>query len=52
MVGLCEYFITARPLVEELFGGRPMSIRMAETYADFVADLLFRGLATPAGRSD
>ena len=51
MVGLCEYFITARPLVEELFGGRPMTLEMAEAYADFVADLLFRGLARPAGRA-
>jgi TetR/AcrR family transcriptional regulator len=51
MVGLCEYFITARPLVEELFGGRPMTLEMAEAYADFVADLLFRGLARPAGQA-
>ena len=48
MVGLCEYFVTARPLVEELFGGRPMSLEMAEAYADFVADLLFHGLSASA----
>jgi AcrR family transcriptional regulator len=50
IVGLCEFFVTARPLVEELFG-RPMTPEMAEAYADFVADLLFRGLARPAGRA-
>ncbi len=44
MMGLCEFFMTARPLVEELFGGRSVSRKMADDYADFVADLLFRGL--------
>ena len=43
MVGLCEYFMTARPLVQELFG-RPMSRQMADDYAQFVAELLFSGL--------
>jgi TetR/AcrR family transcriptional regulator len=47
MVGLCEYFVTAKPLVQELFGGQPMSTAVTEAYADFVADLLFRGLQSP-----
>ncbi len=47
VVGLCEYFVTAKPLVQELFGGRPVSMEMTEAYADFVADLLFRGLRAP-----
>ncbi|OGA00080.1 MAG: hypothetical protein A3H35_11705 [Betaproteobacteria bacterium RIFCSPLOWO2_02_FULL_62_17] len=52
MVGLCEYFVTAKPLVRELFGGQPMSAAMTEAYADFVADLLFRGLQAPERRLD
>jgi len=48
LVGLCEWFVTAKPLVQELFGGRPMSMEMTEAYADFVADLLLRGLQAPA----
>ncbi len=47
VVGLCEYFVTAKPLVQELFSGRPVSMKMTEAYADFVADLLFRGLRAP-----
>ena len=50
MVGLCEYFVTAKPLVQELFGGQPMSSALTEAYADFVADLLFRGLQAPGRR--
>jgi AcrR family transcriptional regulator len=44
MVGLCEFFATARPLVEALFGRRRSAASLGRDYARFAADLLVDGL--------
>jgi AcrR family transcriptional regulator len=44
MVGLCEFFATASPLVEELFGRRRGAASLGRDYAQFAADLLVDGL--------
>jgi hypothetical protein len=44
MVGLCEFFATASPLVEELFGRRRGAASLGRDYARFAADLLVDGL--------
>jgi len=43
-IGLCEFFATAGPLVERLFGGKGAAARFAPAYGRFVADLLADGL--------
>jgi TetR/AcrR family transcriptional regulator len=43
IVGLCEIFVTMRPLVEELFKGQPYQ-QVAGTYRDFLVGLLLDGL--------
>jgi AcrR family transcriptional regulator len=44
MVALCEFFATASPLVETLFGERGGSASLERAYARFAADLLADGL--------
>lgn len=43
-IGLCEFFATAGPLVERLFGDKGAAARFAPGYGRFVADLLADGL--------
>jgi AcrR family transcriptional regulator len=43
-IGLCEFFATAGPLVERLFGDKGAAARFAPAYGRFVADLLADGL--------
>jgi hypothetical protein len=43
IVGLCEIFVTMRPLVEELFKGQPYQ-QITGTYRDFLVGLLLDGL--------
>lgn len=53
-IGLCEFFATAGPLVERLFGGRRGAARLAPAYGRFVAGLLADGLrrrGTPRRRN-
>jgi AcrR family transcriptional regulator len=44
LVGLCEFFATASPLVEALFGRRRNAATLGRDYARFAADLLVDGL--------
>lgn len=44
LIALCEFFVTAAPLVEELFGVDRMDKRLIGSYGDFAADLLVEGL--------
>jgi AcrR family transcriptional regulator len=43
IIGLCEAFVTLRPLVEELFKGKTRT-QMAATYRDFLVELVLDGL--------
>jgi AcrR family transcriptional regulator len=47
IIGLCEAFVTLRPLVEELFKGRSQAQRAA-LYREFVVGLLLDGLRPSA----
>jgi AcrR family transcriptional regulator len=49
LVGLCEFFATASPLVEALFGRRRNAASLGREYARFTADLLVDGLRRRAG---
>ncbi len=44
IIGMCEYFIVGRPLVEDLFGGQSHSRRLVEAYGKFIGDLVVAGL--------
>lgn len=44
ILGLCEFFTSAQPLVEALFG-HPVDQELTDAYIDFAADLLLNGLA-------
>ena len=44
LVAMCEFFATARPLVEELFGKGCVDSKLVRAYGDFAADLLVEGL--------
>jgi hypothetical protein len=50
IVGLCEAFVTLRPLVEELAGGKPAA-QLLGGYRDFVVELLLQGLGQPDARA-
>jgi TetR/AcrR family transcriptional regulator len=43
IIGLCEAFVTLRPLVDELFEGKTRT-QMTATYRDFLVELLLDGL--------
>ena len=43
MIGLCEAFVTLRPLLEALSGGKPAT-QMLDAYRDFVVGLLLDGM--------
>jgi AcrR family transcriptional regulator len=43
IIGLCEAFVTLRPLLEELFAGQSHR-QLAGTYREFLVDLLLDGL--------
>ncbi|MGY6156204.1 TetR/AcrR family transcriptional regulator [Paraburkholderia graminis] len=44
IIGMCEFFVSARPLVEALCG-RPVDRDLVDSYVDFVVDLLMNGLS-------
>lgn len=44
IIGMCEYFIVGRPLVEDLFSGQPHSQRLVHEYGAFLGDLVVAGL--------
>ncbi|MCO8591158.1 TetR/AcrR family transcriptional regulator [Burkholderia multivorans] len=44
MIGMCEFFVSARPLVEALCG-RPVDEELVGNYVTFVVDLLMNGLS-------
>lgn len=46
LLGLCEFFASSRPLVEALFGGRPVDEKLTDDYLNFAVDLLLNGLRT------
>jgi AcrR family transcriptional regulator len=43
LIGMCEFFVSAQPLVETLCG-QPMDDALLDSYADFVVDLIVNGL--------
>lgn len=47
VLGLCTFFMDAKPLLDVLFGSRRADGPMAEAYIDFATDLLVRGLQLP-----
>jgi AcrR family transcriptional regulator len=49
IIGLCEAFVTLRPLVDELFKGRSHA-QMAATYREFLVGLLLDGLRPAEAR--
>jgi AcrR family transcriptional regulator len=50
IIGMCEYFIVGRPLVEELFSGEPHSRELVEKYGRFLGDILVTGLGLEPAR--
>src|SRR5690606_31825536 len=44
LLGICEFFASSRPLVEALFGGRPLDESLTDEYLNFAVDLLLNGL--------
>lgn len=44
MMGACEFFASARGMLEELFDKRELTYGLFEKYAEFVSDLLVNGI--------
>lgn len=53
LIGMCQFFFSRRPMLEELLGYRISADNMAslaDAYVDFVADVLINGLDARAGK--
>jgi TetR/AcrR family transcriptional regulator len=59
LIGMCDFFFTGRPVLEEIFGRNAIGRKLTKEYGEFLTDFLMRGLttsphvpdrATPAGR--
>ena len=44
LIGICEFFVTSRPLRKILFRGAPMKGNQSQAFVDFVANVLIHGL--------
>jgi superfamily II RNA helicase len=44
LMGACEFFVSARGMLEELFDKRELTPELFDNYADFVSDLLVNGI--------
>jgi TetR/AcrR family transcriptional regulator len=49
LIGMCDFFFTGRPVVDELFPDADE--RLLESYGEFLADLILGGLAAPSKAS-
>jgi len=51
LLGSCVFFFLAEPVMRRLFDLEGISPELAERFADHTAELLFSGLAAPAGET-
>jgi AcrR family transcriptional regulator len=52
LIGMCDFFFTGRPVLEEIFGRRAVNAELTRAYGDFISALVWNGIGKePAARA-